>query len=449
MLKNFDLIVIGTGSGGSTAAMKCRKAGWEVAIIDARPFGGTCALRGCDPKKVLIGAASIVENANRMKGKGIATNATIDWNELMAFKRTFTEPVPENRLKGFQKAGIHTFHGLASFVSEDEIQVGDDILKGKNILIANGAKPVDLPIDGSEHLIFSDEFLELDKLPKKLLFAGGGYISFEFAHIAARAGSEVHIVHRGGRPLENFEPELVELMMAKSKELGIQIHLSTEVTSIFKKGSSFIVTGKKGDETLEFESDLVIHGAGRVPAIDEMQLDKGNIKREENGVSVNEFLQSVSNPRVYAAGDAAATDGLPLTPIASMESHTVASNLLKGNHQIPSYQVMPTVVFTLPKLAAVGMSEERAREKGYNMKVVKLDTSDWYTYKRTNEQHAMVKILIDEETDLILGAHLISEEADELINLFATAIQFNLKTSDLKKMNFAYPTAASDLGYML
>ncbi len=158
MQKNFDLIVIGTGSGGSTAAMKCRKAGWEVAVIDARPFGGTCALRGCDPKKVLIGAAAIVENSVRMKDKGIASNATIDWNELMAFKRTFTEPVSENRLEGFQEAVIHTFHGRASFVSEDEIQVGEDVLKGKNILIANGAKPVDLPIDGSEHLLSAMTF---------------------------------------------------------------------------------------------------------------------------------------------------------------------------------------------------------------------------------------------------------------------------------------------------
>lgn len=449
MVKEYDLIVIGTGSGGSTAAAKCNKAGWKVAVIDSRPFGGTCALRGCDPKKVLVGAADMVEGTERMKGKGIASNATINWPELMAFKNTFTEPVPDSRVKGLQKAGIDTFHGRASFISEDKIQVGEEVLTGKHILIANGAKPASLPIEGSEDLTFSDEFLELDELPARLIFVGGGYISFEFAHIAARAGAEVHIIHRGKRPLENFDPELVDLLMEKSKEIGIQLHLNTEVKSIEKKGSSFIVKGTNSSESLQLEGDLVLHGAGRVPELDDMQLEKGNVTREKRGVSVNEYLQSTSNPRVYAAGDAAATEGLPLTPIATMESHVVAANLLNGNQRTPNYKVMPTVVFTLPKLASVGLREEQARDKGHQIKVKKIDTSDWYTYKRTNEKYAMVKVIIDEQTDRILGAHLISQEADELINHFATAIQFDLATKDLKQMIYAYPTAASDLGYML
>ena len=449
MAKQFDLIVIGTGSGGSTAATKCNKAGWKVAMIDSRPFGGTCALRGCDPKKVLVGAADMIEGMERMKGKGIASNATINWPELMAFKRTFTEPVPDTRVKGLQKAGIETFHGRAAFLSEDKIQVGEDLLTGKHILVANGAKPASLPIEGAEHLTFSDEFLELDELPARLIFVGGGYISFEFAHIAARAGAEVHIIHRGKRPLEHFEPELVDLLMEKSKEIGIQLHLNTEVKSIEKKGSSFVVTGTKSSESLQLEGDLVLHGAGRVPELDDLQLEKGNITREKRGVSVNEYLQSISNPRIYAAGDAAATEGLPLTPIASMESHVVAANLLNGNQRTPNYKVMPTVVFTLPKLASVGMSEEQARKKGYKIKVNQIDTSDWYTYKRTNEKYAMVKVIIEEDSSRLLGAHLISQEADELINHFATAIQFNLTVQDLKQMIYAYPTAASDLGYML
>ncbi|WP_372869137.1 dihydrolipoyl dehydrogenase family protein [Planomicrobium okeanokoites] len=445
----FDLIVIGTGSGGSAAASKCNKAGWKVAIIDSRPFGGTCALRGCDPKKVLVGAAEMIDGIDRMKGSGITSNSGINWPELMAFKRTFTESVPENRLENFQKAGIHTFHGRASFKSEDKIQVGEDVLTGKHILIANGAKPVSLPIEGAEHLAYSDEFLELEELPAKMVFIGGGYISFEFAHIAARAGSEVHIIHRGRRPLEKFEPDLVELLIEKSKEIGIHLHLNTEVKSVEKKGSSYIVNGVNDGQQVHLEGDLVLHGAGRMPDIEDMQLDKGNVESEKRGISVNEFLQSSSNPRVYAAGDAAATEGLPLTPIASMESYVVASNLLKGNHRSPNYKVMPTVVFTLPKLASVGLSEDQAREKGHQVKVNKMETSEWYTYKRTNEKYAMVKVIIDEDTDKILGAHLISHEADELINHFATAIQFDLTTKDLKQMIYAYPTAASDLGYML
>lgn len=179
MEEEFDLIVIGTGSGGSAAASKCNNAGWKVAIIDSRPFGGTCALRGCDPKKVLVGAAEMIDGIDRMKGNGITSGSSINWPELMAFKRTFTEPVPDNRVENFQKAGIHTFHGRASFLNEEKIQVGEDVLTGKHILIANGAKPAPLPIEGTEHLTYSDEFLELDELPAKMVFIGGGYISFE------------------------------------------------------------------------------------------------------------------------------------------------------------------------------------------------------------------------------------------------------------------------------
>ncbi|MGE6370902.1 dihydrolipoyl dehydrogenase family protein [Planococcus kocurii] len=449
MEKKFDLIVIGTGSGGSSVAMKCRNAGWEVAIIDSRPFGGTCALRGCDPKKVLVGAAEIIERTKRMEGQGIKSTAAIDWAELMAFKRTFTEPVSDNKEKTYDKAGIHSFYGEAFFQSENEIQVGEDILSAEHIVIATGAIPVPLPIRGSEHLSSSDDFLELDELPAKIIFVGGGYISFEFAHIAARAGSEVHIIHRGERPLEHFDADLVDLLVSKSREIGIQVHLNSEVESIEQKDGQFTVTATAKNESVQLEADLVIHGAGRIPAIEGLKLENGNVDRSKEGVSVNSYLQSTSNPRVYAAGDAAATEGLPLTPIASMESHVVASNLLKGNHRSPSYQVMPTVVFTLPKLATVGVSEEQAREKGHNIRVNEFDTSAWYTYKRTNERHAFVKVIIDEETDQLLGAHLISEEADELINHFATAIQFKLKTADLKQMIYAYPTAASDLGYML
>ncbi|MVP01200.1 dihydrolipoyl dehydrogenase family protein [Paenibacillus lutrae] len=446
---NYDLIVIGTGSGASSAASMCNKAGWKVAMVDSRPFGGTCALRGCDPKKVLVGAAEIIERAQRMKGKGISGEFSINWPDLMAFKRTFTEQMPESSEKRFKEQGIHTFHGKASFVSEDRIQVGENILHGRKFLIAAGAKPAPLPIDGAEHLTYSDGFMELDDLPKKLVFIGGGYISFEFAHIAARAGAEVHIIHRSERPLAGFDPELVDVLLQKSEEIAIRLHLNTDVKSVEKKGSGYLVKGIRNGQTEQWECGLVVHGAGRIPDLDGLDLDKGKVERDKKGVVVNEYLQSTSNPNVYAAGDAASTDGLPLTPVASMESQAAGKNLLNGNEEVPDYKVMPTVVFTIPKLASVGLSEHQAKELGRPVTINKMDTSEWYTYRRTNEKHTMAKVIIDKESGKILGAHLISDEADELINHFAAAIQFNLTVQDLKKMKTAYPTPVSDLGYML
>lgn len=446
--QKFDLIVIGTGAGGSTAAGKCVKSGWDVAQIDSRPFGGTCALRGCDPKKVLVGAAELIDWNHRMSGKGIQSDAHIDWQQLMDFKRTFTEPVPENREKGMQKAGITPIHGRASFVDEETIEVNGERLKAKNFLIAAGAKPAPLPIDGFEHLTTSTEFLDLDELPDKLIFVGGGYISFEFAFIASMAGAEVDIVHRGERPVEGFDADLVDILMEKTEELGITVHLNSEVSSVSPVSGGFKVSAKNENDKLRLEGDLVIHGAGRVPDIDDMQLDNANIERDKKGIIVNKYLQS-SNPHVYAAGDAASSSGKPLTPVAGYESNIAASNLLEGNRRKAEYPAQPTVVFTLPPIASAGLSEAEAREQEMNIEVNFQKTDGWYSSKRINESHSAVKTILEKESGHILGAHILGSNAEEIINLFALAINNGLTASDLKKMIYAYPTHGSDIPYMV
>jgi len=421
-----------------------------VAIVDSRPFGGTCALRGCDPKKVLVGAAEAVDWARRMKGKGIqAENLQIDWQELMRFKRSFTEPVPKNREEGFAKAGIVAFHGRARFVGPSSVQVNDDVLEGRYVVIAAGQKPADLRIPGTVHLKTSDQFLELDELPRRILFIGSGYIAFEFAHIAARAGSQVTIVHRGKRPLARFDPDLVDEIVKSSRELGIDVQLGSEVVGIEKHSGQLVVQASASGEKRTFETDMVVHAAGRVPEIDDMKLDAAGVAWDNQGVKVNEFLQSVSNPSVYAAGDAAASGGPPLTPVASYEGIIVAANLLKGNHQKPNYQGIPTVVFTIPPLASVGLSEREAREQALKFRIKKEITSTWYSSRRVAEKYSGYKVVVEEGTDRILGVHLLGGEAGEVINLFALAIRSGMRATDLKHTIFSYPTHSSDLPYML
>ena len=450
MTRTFDLVAIGTGSAASAVAARCRSAGWQVAIVDSRPFGGTCALRGCDPKKVLVGAAEVVDWARRMKGKGIqAENLQIDWQELMRFKRSFTEPVPKNREEGFAKAGIVAFHGRARFVGPSSVQVNDDVLEGRYVVIAAGQKPADLKIPGTVHLKTSDQFLELDELPRRILFIGGGYIAFEFAHIAARAGSQVTIVHRGKRPLARFDPDLVDEIVKSSRELGIDVQLGSEVVGIEKHSGQLVVQASASGEKRTFETDMVVHAAGRVPEIDDMKLDTAGVAWDNQGVKVNEFLQSVSNPSVYAAGDAAASGGPPLTPVASYEGIIVAANLLKGNHQKPNYQGIPTVVFTIPPLASVGLSEREAREQALKFRIKKEITSTWYSSRRVAEKYSGYKVVVEEGTDRILGVHLLGGEAGEVINLFALAIRSGMRATDLKHTIFSYPTHSSDLPYML
>jgi len=447
--QSFDLVVIGTGTAGSNVAYLCRAAGWRVAIVDSRPFGGTCALRGCDPKKVLVGVAELVDWNRRMTGKGVRAEPThLDWAELIRFKRTFTDPVPENREHSFVEAGIAPFHGRARFTGPRTMQIGRDILESRYIAIAAGAKPRDLKIPGATLLITSDQFLELNELPRRILFMGGGYISFEFAHVAARAGAQGTILHRGAQPLEQFDADLVHRLLERTAELGVAVQLGTEVEGI-EKGASFRVHASAEKAKRVFETDLVVHGAGRVADVEDLDLATAGVKYDSRGVEVNEYLQSVSNPAVYAAGDAAASGGPPLTPVAGYDGEIVASNLLNGNSRTVDYRGVPSVVFTVPPLARVGLLEQTALQQGVRFRMHHEDTSTWYSSRRVRESCSGFKVLIEEDTERILGAHLLGPQADEVINLFAIAIRTKLLAKDLKDAVLAYPTHGSDIEHML
>ena len=416
MTQSFDLIVIGVGMAAVTAANKCASAGWSVAVVDELPYGGTCALRGCDPKKMLRRGAEIIDAASLMNGKGIEPGSlAINWSDLMAFKRAFTEKMPPKIESGLDKNGVTTLHGSAKFIAENIIEVD-----GKTRLQA-----------------------------KKILFVGGGFISFEFAHIAARAGSDVQIIDRGERPLKGFDPDLVDKLLERSKEAGIEVVKKTSLISIAKEGSGYSVTLDVDGNIQEYSADLIVHGAGRVPAIDDLDPDKAGVESDAHGVKVNEYLQSISNPSIYAAGDAADTKGAPLTPVAVFEGKAVASNMLKGNHAKPDYKGVPIVVFTIPELARVGMLEEEAKTAGYKLRIATNDTSGWYSNLRVGETCAATKVIIDDETGKILGAHLLGPEYAEIINFFGLAMRLDLTTSELEKMVSAYPSVGSDVGSML
>jgi glutathione reductase (NADPH) len=450
MTKRFDLVVLGTGAAATTVAHGCREAGWQVAIVDSLPFGGTCALRGCDPKKVLVGAAEALDWARRMRGRGFrGDGVSLDWLELMSFKRTFTDPVPKNREESFAEAGITAFHGRAHFTSRTTIEVNDDVLESRYTVIATGAKPRKLNIPGEEYITTSDQFLDLNSLPQRIVFMGGGYISMEFAHISVRADRSVTILHRGKRLLEGFDPDLVQQLFEKTQHLGATIHLQAEVKAIEKGDGGLVVHAQVADAEKTFGADLVVHGAGRVPDIEDLNLTAAAVETDKQAIKVNNYLQSISNSAVYAAGDVSASGGPPLTPVAGYEGRVVAANLLEGNHLKARYVGVPTVAFTIPALASVGLSEQSAREKGLKFRTHREITSSWYSSRRVAEDCSGFKVLIDDGSDRILGAHLLGPHAEEVINLFAFAIATNARADDLQDAIFAYPTLASDIRYML
>jgi glutathione reductase (NADPH) len=452
MTRTFDLVVIGSGSAAGTVASRCRAAGWTVAMVDKQPFGGTCALRGCDPKKVLVGAAAAVDAARALSGKGVHPNGlAIDWAELMRFKRTFTDPYPDKRRSALARAGIETFDGVARFVGPSQLAIDTSTVfeASRAIVIATGAKPADLPIAGREHLMTSDRFLELPSLPPTVTFVGGGYISFEFAHIAARAGARATIVHRGTRPLARFDSDLVDRLVARTSALGIDVRLGAEVRAIESLGNLCRVTLRDPQGDALVDSDLVVHGAGRVADIGDLGMEVAGVRASGAGVEVNQYLQSVSNPMVWAAGDAAATAGPPLTPVAGYEGRVVAANLLGGPHVTADYAAIPSVVFTVPPLAGVGLTEHQATEHALEFTVNRQDTSTWYSSRRLGEEYSAFKVLVETHSRRILGAHLLGPHADETINLFALAMRAGFTADQLKDVLWAYPTQASDTAYMV
>lgn len=447
-MDTYDLIVIGTGTAAQVAAGRVRKAGRSVAVIDHRPFGGTCALRGCDPKKTMVSGAEAVDLARRMRTRGVIGDLSIEWKDLIAFKRSFTDPVPKRREEDFAMQSIDAFHGVARFTGPDRIAVGDHALRGRHVLIASGARPATLSFPGAGHLTASDAFMELVELPGRIVMVGGGYIAAEFSHIAARAGARVTILQRAKRMLPAFDAELVGWLMAKFAEIGVDVRTGNAVTAIEWSGDEYRVHVQTPQGEAIVNADLVVHAAGRVPDVTELNLSAANVAVADGRLELNDFLQSVSNPIVYATGDAAAK-GPPLTPVSSHDAKAAAANILEGNRHKPDYRGVPSIAFTLPPIAAVGLSESAARMRAPKLRVKAARVPNWYTARRVAESIYGYKTLVDEDSGRILGAHLVGPHADEIINLFALAIRHDLTIDDLKSTIFGYPTGASDIGYML
>ena len=466
--KTFDLIVIGTGPAASTVSKKTAESGRSVAVVEARDYGGTCALRGCNPKKVYTNASNLLDRAWGANGKLATFNQpAIDWSELLKFKREFTEPVRESSEGSYQKLGIETFHGTARFSGPESIQVGDLTLSGQRIFIGTGAMPAPLDIDGAEFITHSDEFLELEHMPPRVLFIGGGYISMEFSQLVARYGSSVCVVDHHPRPLKHFDPDLVDQLVEHSAQFGIEFVGSSKVEAIRKTADGALeVTVSKSNRTPNgsdakksasiniskrtIAADLVVHGAGRIPNIAALNLDAANIQHNQRGIEVDQCMRSKSNPRVFVGGDCADTQLPRLTPVANEQARVVVKALWDEacEHQ-PDYGAIPQVAFTTPCLAAVGLSEWQAREQFDDIDVRSENTSDWGSVRKDGQACAGYKVIIDPRTDRILGAHLLGPAADETINLFALAMKFDLTASDIKSTLFAFPTFASDVRRML
>ena len=446
---DFDLIVIGAGTGGNGVARMAAAAGWKVASIDSLPYGGTCALRGCDPKKMLIAVSEGVDWAHNLKGKGLEARASVNWADMIAFKQTFTDRTPGQIEAGLKKAGITTLHGEARFTGTNTVEFDGKTLRARHFHIATGARPMTLNIPGEQFLLTSTDFLSLAEKPERIAFVGGGFIAMEFAHISMRSGAtEVTVLEMMERPLGNFDPDLVSILVEATEELGIDLQTNAKVLAIEKNGKEYAVSYVTPTGSKAVVCDLVVHATGRVPNIDQLNLSAAKVESGPRGIKVNPYMRT-TNPAIFAAGDCA-DSGPNLTPVSANEGRVVGKNLLAGkDDRKVVYPPIPSVVFTLPQVATVGLSEAAAKEKGLAFDTHFKKTGDWYSSMRVGAKRTAFKVLVEKESGLILGAHLIGPGAEEQVNLFAMAMSAGLTANKLKAMIFAYPSYASDIGSMV
>ncbi|AOY58263.1 dihydrolipoyl dehydrogenase family protein [Desulfococcus multivorans] len=453
MSKRYDALVVGSGTAGQTAAYQLNRNGFSVGLVEHsdRP-GGTCALSGCQAKKWFYEGTEAVARSRHLSGIGITSPAIADWSALRDAKNRFTASVPSKTVSGLKKAGIDFIPGQARFTGPQSVAVGREELTARFIVLAVGAVPMSLPIDGSDHIISSSEFMELDRLPSRIVFIGGGFISFEFAHFAARLGpSDIHciILEVASRPLGPFDEQMVALLSAASAEAGIDIHTNVGILGIEKTDRAFRITTEGGRR---FEADLVVHGAGRAPNIDALELDSAGIEATKRGITVNEKM-ATSNPYVYAVGDCA--DTLQLARVADAEAETAANNIVSLSNgdnpgAVMDYSAVPTVLFTYPQYGMVGATEDALKKEGASYEKSCEDHLDWPTYTRVGIAHAAYKVLAGEDGK-ILGAHILSDNAAGLINAFSLAMHNGLSAETLYRQSIMtpYPSRESDIIYML
>ena len=444
-MPHFDLVIVGTGVAGRTAAEEAAKAGLRTAIVDCRPFGGTCALRGCEPKKILAAAAEVPLRVRGQHGHGVVGEAQLDWGELIAFKRRFTDDLPDVFQRGMRDAGQTPVRGTVRFTSPSSLDIDGTEYTADAFLLATGAKPQPLGIPGEELLIDSERFMELAELPERIVFVGGGFISFEFAGIAAAAGAKPVIVHRSATPLKEFDPDLVGVLVKQYAEWGIEVRLNTPVAGVRAEDDEFAIDLPDGTS---LPCDLAVHGAGRVPDLGGLCLDAANIAHGPHGIVVDERLHSTTNDRVWAAGDAAAL-GPPLSPVGVKQARVAVRNITHPGSAVWNPGVVPSSVFSQPPLTSVGLHQHEAEAAGLDVEVELTDTSGWLSSQRVGLKHTAAKTIVERATGRILGAHILGHGAEEAINVFALAIAQGMTTEQLKAMLWAYPTASSEIAYFV
>ena len=442
MTYDFDLFVIGAGSGGVRAARFAAGYGARVAVAESRYLGGTCVNVGCVPKKLLVYGAHFADDFEQAQGFGWSLGeSSFDWSTLIANKNREID-----RLNGIYRnllvgSGVTLLEGHARIVDEHSVELGGKRYSAKHILIATGGWPQIPEIPGHEHAIGSNEVFFLEQLPKRVLVVGGGYIAVEFASIFNGLGAQTSLLYRGELFLRGFDGAVRRHLQEELSKRGMDLQFNSDIARIDKQADDSLLATLKDGRTLE--ADCIFYATGRRPMLDNLGLENTQVQLDERGfIKVDEQYQT-STPSILAIGDVIGR--VQLTPVALAEGMAVARRLFKPEqYRKVDYQMIPTAVFSLPNIGTVGLSEEQAKEEGYNVQVFESRFRPMKLTMTESQERTLMKLVVDAATDRVLGCHMVGPDAGEIVQGLAVALKAGATKQLFDETIGVHPTAAEE-----
>jgi len=442
MTYDYDLFVIGGGSGGIAAGRRAAQYGAKVAVAEYDRLGGTCVNRGCIPKKLMVYASHFPDLFEDAQGFGwSAVQSTLDWQKMITAVNKELERLNGVYQNMLGNAKVELFRGYAKFLDPHTLEIEDRKVTADKILIAVGGYPVKPDIPGIEHAITSDDMFLLNEQPKSILIMGGGYIGVEFACIMNGLGSDVTQLIRRNLILQGFDDDIRSNIQEGMESHGIEILTSCEASSIEKTPEGLKVTlGSKHQETIVV--DVILAATGRKPKLKNLGLENADVEINNGAIAVDQYSQT-SQQNIFAVGDC--TDRMNLTPVAIGEGRAFADTQFGGHSRTMSYENIPTAIFSTPEAATVGLTEAQAREQyGDAVKVYRAKFKPTYHSLSGRDERVMVKLVVAEDTDKVLGAHMVGEHAAEIIQGMAIALKMGATKKDFDATVGIHPSVAEE-----
>lgn len=439
---DFDLLVIGAGSGGVRASRMAAARGWKVAVVEKQYLGGTCVNAGCVPKKLFVYASQYPAHFEDAQGFGVQGELnSFDWPTLKANKNREIA-----RLNGIYQtmltnAGVTIINGSAKVVGTNQVEVDGKTYSAERILIATGGKPFKPNIPGAELAITSDDAFHLEQFPQRAVVVGGGYIAVEFAGIYNGLGAETHLLYRGDEILRNFDGGIRACAADQIAKKGVHIHTNTDIESIEKQSDGSLLCKLTTGDTMT--CDLVLFATGRKPLVEALGLESVGVQLNKNGsIAVNEMFQTAV-PSIYAIGDVIGT--LALTPVALAQAMRLVSHWLDGNNTPLDYSNIPTAVFCQPNIATVGLTEEEAvKQFGDDITIFETSFRPMIHTMTGRSERMMMKLVVQTSTDKVIGAHMLGDDAGEIIQGLAVALKAGATKAIFDSTIGIHPTAAEE-----